>query len=167
MLQFVIHSIYSECTAEVNSCCEKLQMTDLTSCEKAIALCQMAAIQLHAFVPVLHFVSLFVLIQYRRKAVVFAHSVQVSYVKVVLCRCFAHDCGMRLHQHLIICKSGTSVIRCLWIYQLFSITQGQSACLVGGPGRCVYAWRLCLFVLSINVLHQLFIELLPLTELLR
>lgn len=135
-------------------------MTDLTSCETAIALCQMAAIQLHTFVPVLHFVSLFVLIQYRRRAV-------VSYVKVVLCRCFAHDCGMRLHQHLFICRSGTSVIRYLWIYQLFSITQGQSACLVLGPGCRVYAWRLCLFVLFINVLHQLFVELLPLTELLR
>lgn len=156
MLQFVMHSVYSECTAKVHSCCEKLQMTDLTSCETAIAPCQMAAIQLHTFVPVLHFVS-----------VVFVHTVQVSYVKVVLCRCFARDCGMRLHQHLFICKSGTSVIKCLWIYQLFSITQGQSACLVVGPGRCVYAWRLCLFLLFLNVLHQLFIELLPLTELLR
>lgn len=115
---------------------------------------------------VLLFLNLFVLIQYRRKVAVFAHSVHVSYVKEALCRCLARDCGVRLHQHLCICRSGASVIRCLCIYQLFSITQGQSACLVVGPGRCVYAWRLCLFVLFLNVLQQLFIALLPLTELL-
>lgn len=155
--------MYSRSSTEV---AEKLQITDLSSREPTIALCCNSAPHICPRVALL-FLYLFVLIQYKRKVSAFGHSVPVSYVKEALCRCFACDWCVRLHQHLCICRSEASVIMCLCIYQLFSVTQGQSACLVVGAGRCVYAWRLCLFVQFLNVLQQLFIALLPLTELLR